>query len=49
MNKSNTSEQSAQPEADINSTAQNHSVSQPNANTNVGRRRASENKFLKLK
>lgn len=37
MNKSNINEQSAQTEADNNSTAQNHSVSQPNANMNVGR------------
>jgi hypothetical protein len=39
MNKSNTNEQSAQTEADNDSTAQNQQVSQPNANTNVGRRR----------
>lgn len=36
MNKSNINELSAQTEADSNSTAQNPSVSQPNANTNVG-------------
>lgn len=35
MNKSNINEQSAQTEADSNSTAQNQHVSQPNANTNV--------------
>lgn len=35
MNKSNINELSAQTEADSNSTAQNPSVSQPNANTNV--------------
>lgn len=37
MNKSNIEELSAQTEADSNSTAQNPSVSQPNANTNVSR------------
>jgi hypothetical protein len=37
MNKSNINEQSAGTEADSNSTAQNQQVSQPNANTNVGR------------
>lgn len=35
MNKSNNNEQSAQTEADSNSTADNQQVSQPNANTNV--------------
>lgn len=35
MNKSNINEQSAGTEADSSTTAQNHSVSQPNANTNV--------------
>jgi uncharacterized phage protein (TIGR01671 family) len=35
MNKSNINELSAQTEADSDSTAQNHSISQPNANTNV--------------
>lgn len=38
MNKSNNNELSAQTEADSNSTAENQQVSQPNANTNVGRR-----------
>jgi len=37
MNKSNINELSAGTEADSNSTAQNQQVSQPNANTNVGR------------
>jgi len=36
MNKSNINELPAGTEADINSTAQNQQVSQPNANTNVG-------------
>ena len=35
MNKSNINEQSAQTEADSNSTAENQQVSQPNANRNV--------------
>ena len=35
MNKSNINEQSAQTEADSNSTDENQQVSQPNANTNV--------------
>ena len=37
MNKSNINEQSAKTEADSSTTAQNHSVNQPNANTNVVR------------
>jgi len=42
MNKSNINELSAETEADNDSTAQNQQVSQPNANTNVTCRFASD-------
>ena len=47
MNKSNINELSAQTESDSNSTAQNKQVSQPNANTNVGRRREKDEEKMR--